>query len=268
MSSSAPTISNPSPPSTALLDLFSRVQSHFPADTLGSEGWIIITLSVFTSTAKCHLAADLYKYLITLPQYATSPQRQALMRRLREVLVKLTSIIGVGRPLETVINFDKVTAPEDRDYSFSRKDWKNNEASHERGVAWLKKLYGENLSPIYDMFESHKDFGWISSEITYGLYLSDHSILNGVETELVVLSGMLCSNMSREMGWHLRGSRRIGISSEDCEKVQQCVSLELFLRLYSREEVLLTIMQIEMVVEYVGVHVVPMPRVKDIEHEV
>lgn len=31
--------------------------------------------------------------------------------------------------------------------------------------------------------------GWLSIEITYGLYLSDHSILDAVDTELVVLSG-------------------------------------------------------------------------------
>ena len=65
---------------------------------------------------------------------------------------------------------------------------------------------------------------WLSIEITYGLYLSDHSILDGVDTELVVLGGIMMQNLPRETGWHLRGTRRIGVSFEDVETVQQCVS--------------------------------------------
>lgn len=81
------------------------------------------------------------------------------------------------------------------------------------------------MSTNESMMAAHKDFMWVSEEITYGLYLSDHSILGPVETELVVLSGIMMQNMPRETGWHLRGTRRIGVSIEDTEKVQQCVSV-------------------------------------------
>lgn len=76
---------------------------------------------------------------------------------------------------------------------------------------------------------AHKDFLWLSEEITYGLYLSDHSILGPVETEIVVLSGIMMQNLPRETGWHLRGTRRIGVRFEDVEKLQQCVSTYLYL---------------------------------------
>jgi len=66
--------------------------------------------------------------------------------------------------------------------------------------------------------------GWLSIEITYGLYLSDHSILDGIDTELIVLSGIMIQNLQRETGWHLRGTRRIGVSYKDVEAIQQCVS--------------------------------------------
>jgi hypothetical protein len=69
---------------------------------------------------------------------------------------------------------------------------------------------------------------WLSTEITYGLYLSDHSILDAVDTELVVLGGIMMQNLPRETGWHLRGTRRIGVSFEDVEVVQQCVSSDFF----------------------------------------
>jgi hypothetical protein len=64
---------------------------------------------------------------------------------------------------------------------------------------------------------------WLSKNITYGLYLSDHTILNDVETELTVLAGIMIQNLPRETGWHLRGTRRIGVSAEDVEAIQQCV---------------------------------------------
>ncbi|KAL9100085.1 MAG: hypothetical protein Q9163_004493 [Psora crenata] len=74
------------------------------------------------------------------------------------------------------------------------------------------------------MVEAHKDFAWISKNITYGLYLSDHSILNAIDTEVVVLSGIVVQNLKRESAWHLRGLRRVGVSMEDTEKIHQCVS--------------------------------------------
>lgn len=106
--------------------------------------------------------------------------------------------------------------------------------------------------------------GWISSEITYGLYLSDHSILDAIETELVVLSGIMIQNLKRETGWHLRGIRRVGLGMQDVEMVQQCVSMVIRFR----GGVLLTINQIEMVAEFASVPLNKVPRVADIEHEV
>ena len=64
---------------------------------------------------------------------------------------------------------------------------------------------------------------WISANITYGLYLSDRQILDDIDTEMVVLSGIMIQNLKRETGWHLRGTRRVGVSYEDVETIQQCV---------------------------------------------
>lgn len=40
---------------------------------------------------------------------------------------------------------------------------------------------------------------------------------------MVVLTGIMIQNLKRETGWHLRSMRRIGVSQEDVEVVQQCV---------------------------------------------
>lgn len=42
---------------------------------------------------------------------------------------------------------------------------------------------------------------------------------------MVVLSGIMIQNLKLETGWHLRGTRRVGVSFEDVEVVQQCVCI-------------------------------------------
>ena len=42
---------------------------------------------------------------------------------------------------------------------------------------------------------------------------------------MVVLSGIMIQNLKRETGWHLRGTRRVGVSYDDVEVVQQCVRI-------------------------------------------
>jgi hypothetical protein len=126
----------------------------------------------------------------------------------------------------------------------------------------LNTIYKQNLSTATDKFAAHKDFDFISREITYGFYLSDHSILGPVETELVVLSGIMIQNLPLETAWHLRGTRRVGVSMEDVELIQQCVSWSL------RTSHVLTSWQVELVAKFGGVRLHRVPRVADIEHEV
>lgn len=65
-------------------------------------------------------APTLYKQLIQRPEFSTSEQRKALMRRIRETMMKLTCVCGVCKPLEAIFDIDAITKPEDKDYSFSR----------------------------------------------------------------------------------------------------------------------------------------------------
>jgi hypothetical protein len=169
------------------------------------------------------------------------------MRRLREALVKCVSIVGVCKPLEAIVAITKIERAEDRDYSFSREGWKSGPENQERGTKWLDEIYRHNFAKTDDTLSCHKDFKWLSIEITYGLYLSDHSILGPVDTQMVVLSGIAIQNLAMVTGWHLRGTRRVGVSFEDVETVQQCI---------------------EMVAKFAGIRLDRIPRVKDIEHEV
>lgn len=107
---------------------------------------------------------------------------------------------------------------------FTREKWQAGPETIDRGNAWLNTIYKDNLSTSTSPFAAHKDFEFISRQITYGFYLSDHTILQPVETELVTLAGIMIQNLPLETAWHLRGTRRVGVSMEDVETIQQCVS--------------------------------------------
>lgn len=64
---------------------------------------------------------------------------------------------------------------------------------------------------------------WLTKNITYGLFLSDRSVLGDVETEMTVVTGIMMQNLPRESAWHLRGFRRLGVAKEDVEAVWKCV---------------------------------------------
>ncbi|KAK3197663.1 hypothetical protein GRF29_216g856608 [Pseudopithomyces chartarum] len=198
------------PTSEEALALFEAVEEKFPSNTLGDDKWYILTLATIVGGGQPEFAPLLYKELIKRPEYKTYGHRQALMRRVRETLLKLVSIVGVCKPLDAIFDIDAITAPEDKDYSFSREGWQCDEANRKRGYGWQSRLYKHDQGAIDDVLSSQKDFDWISKNITYGLYLSDHSILNDFETELTVLGGIMIQNLPRETGWHLRGTRRIG----------------------------------------------------------
>ncbi|KAK7183278.1 hypothetical protein DPSP01_011781 [Paraphaeosphaeria sporulosa] len=229
------------------LALFEVIEEKFPSTTIGDDKWYVLTFAAMVAGGGHEFAPLLYKELIKRPEYKTSEQRQALMRRIRETLLKLVSVAGVCKPLDAIFDIDAITAPEDKDYSFSREGWQCDEENRKRGFAWQDRLYRHNQGAIDNALSSQKDFDWISKNISYGLYLSDHTILNDVETELTVLGGIMIQNLPRETGWHLRGTRRIGVSKEDVETIQQCI---------------------ELIGKFCGLKLHKVPRVADIEHEV
>ena len=205
------------------LQLFQSLEHNFTKTNLGNNRWYLVALTTLTGGGSPHLADQLYTYLTRQEHHTTPPSRQALVRRLRESLVKSISIVGVCRPIEAIVAISAVEREEDRDYSSTREGWKCDEANHERAMDWFQKVYRHNANYNLNLFNAHKDFNWISKEITYGLYLSDRQILDDVETELVVVSGIMIQNLKNETWWHIRGTRRQGVSKGDMQVVYDCI---------------------------------------------
>lgn len=203
--------------------LFQAIEKALSSTAIGPNRWYLLVLAALCGGTEPLLVDQLYLYLINRPDCTQPAARQALVRRLRESLVKLICIVGVCKPIESILAISKVERPEDRDLSFSREHWKNDEKNHAQAMRWFDKIYARDAERTLALFDAHQDFRWISTEITYGLYLSDRQVLDDLDTEIVVLVGIMIQNLQLETHWHIRGTRRIGVSLEDVKKLVGCV---------------------------------------------
>ncbi|KAL4930883.1 uncharacterized protein BDV17DRAFT_280492 [Aspergillus undulatus] len=229
--------------------LFETLESRFAeATSLPADKWAILATATLAAGPDPERADQLYLYLTSQEAYSTSEARKQFVRRLREALLKSVIVVGVCKPIEAIISISKVEREEDKDYSPpTREGWACDEANHERGVGWFNKLYARNGNATLDLFAAHKDFSWLSTEITYGLFLSDRQVLDDVDTQMVVLPAIMSQNLPSETHWHIRGTRRLGVPIEDVKIVTECV---------------------KMVAEFYGVKLNKVPTVEEVEKDV
>ncbi|KAL3426791.1 hypothetical protein PVAG01_00300 [Phlyctema vagabunda] len=233
--------------------LFERAKAQFPSRTLGHEQWYLVVLSALIYSQPTH-AKTLYRYVLrTEPSLRDAEEdsreaRQRLVRRMREVLIKSTPLLGICKPLEALLGIASVEAPDDEDHQqMTRHAWTNDAAHRARGNAWLDTIYRDDLPRIVAQMRAHTEFEMLTRDVTYGLFLSDMSVLDARETEMVTLAGIAVQDLPNQTAWHLRGCRRVGIAAADVEMLQRCV---------------------EMVAEFGGSRLWKIPRVADIEGQV
>jgi hypothetical protein len=63
---------------------------------------------------------DLYKYLIAQPAYTTPQQRQHLVRRMREAMIKCIILNGIPIVFQALLSVAELEREEDKDYTFTR----------------------------------------------------------------------------------------------------------------------------------------------------
>jgi hypothetical protein len=88
-----------------------------------------------------------------------------------------------------------------------------------RGEKTINSIYGPLLPSIFTGFGTHRE-DTVHMEVAhvYGLYLSDHTVLNALESEVVVLTAILCTGLRSPGLWHLRGlGRLLGARGADAE---------------------------------------------------
>ncbi|KAK4187502.1 hypothetical protein QBC35DRAFT_384671, partial [Podospora australis] len=218
-----------------LTELFNKAEAEFPA-RFQEHGWYLTVLASFVGTGQQQLAGGLYQHLIAQPQYQTSESRQALVRRMREALVKCIIINGIPVVIEAITSISDIEQDEDRDDSCSRnfaEDWNVGPETAERAAKVLKVLYKSEKGGHVKTLQSHLDIrkpihellrkAWISRNVSYGLLLSDHRILSMQETELVVLPAIMTQNLRAPTYWHLRACLRVGMHPDEVEAIHKVI---------------------------------------------
>lgn len=116
-----------SPFSLSITFLPSLIQANpiTPTEKLASQltsssSFLSTQLAALVSGGQPNFAPLLYQHLVQRPEYQTPDERRALLRRLRETLMKLVIIVGVCKPLEAVFDLDAVVREEDKDDSATR----------------------------------------------------------------------------------------------------------------------------------------------------
>jgi hypothetical protein len=90
--------------------------------------------------------------------------------------------------------------------------WKNLDMSdiEKRGEITIDSIYGPLLNKIFASFGAHAaDVAFMEVALIYGLYLSDHSNLTPIETEVVVYAAILTIGLWGPSLWHTRGLGRV-----------------------------------------------------------
>ncbi|KAI1278211.1 hypothetical protein F5Y07DRAFT_397767 [Xylaria sp. FL0933] len=150
----------------------------------------VCRIASLISSGQQKLDGKLYAHLVAQPQYQTPPQRQALIRRMREAMVKCIILNGIPSVIEAFTAISEIERPEDQDHSCS---------------------------------SSASCLAWISKNISYGLFLSDHCILDIQETELVTLAAIMAQNLLQPTYWHLRACLRVGMEPEEVEAIHKVI---------------------------------------------
>ncbi|QRD87372.1 hypothetical protein F9C07_2199271 [Aspergillus flavus] len=166
-----------------ITELCHGIETSFKSTSLGPDSWYLLTITCLSGSPDPELAKDLYLHVIQKEKSSTSAARQAFIRRIREALVKCVSIVGCCKPIEAIIS-----------------------------ISQYRAIYTRDEKSTLGHFDAHRDFQWISKEITYGLYLSDRQVFNDVETEIIEGDPLAY--------WR---TRRIGVSKEDTQVLWECI---------------------------------------------
>jgi hypothetical protein len=233
--------------------LFVKTRADFP-EALREDGWYIafvrrvvytsapsmshiaymyLTLQASTALAlqRPELIPQLFTHLTTLPSFSTFESRRRLSARLRDTLLKSWLVVGIPvvvSSLPLLVAAERAVDPALVEPESSSLPYPSSQLSaaevDTRGTQFIQTLYQQNLEPIFSTWGAHRPaFEWLEKSIIYGHFISDHTILSPVETELVIMPGILAQGLGAPAVWHIRGMLRLGVPREDVQAVVNSV---------------------------------------------
>ncbi|EXJ92870.1 hypothetical protein A1O3_01424 [Capronia epimyces CBS 606.96] len=186
---------------------------------MGEESWYLIIATVLTTSPRPHLLADFWTYLTTTrgaqAEFATDEAQTRLSDRLRDVMLKLLTLIGAPQMLSALIPLAKVQTAgkgEEARGELDLEQWSTTSlpSLHQRGIETITSIYGTLWPTIFRSFGPHRrDVGLHELTIVYGLYLSDFGVLSALETEVVAYTCITAQGLRGPALWHVRGLGRV-----------------------------------------------------------
>ena len=129
-------MSSPVPVPEKLVALFRHIEQQLQHTSLGADSWYHLLIAAFVGSTEPELCADVYRHLVSLPRFSSPEQRQALIRQIREMLVKAISVVGVVKAMVAIMAINQHERPEDKDLSVTREGWQCDEQNLDRGMDW------------------------------------------------------------------------------------------------------------------------------------
>ncbi|KAH8701522.1 hypothetical protein BGW36DRAFT_458405 [Talaromyces proteolyticus] len=204
--------------------LFGEAQNLAPKGLPEGAWYIVVAATLIATDGGAHLG-KLYKYILKgLGHNSTLESRQNVSRRLRTVIIKTWTLVGVPRASDGLFSLIK-----EEDEKDAAQDWDRSKFFAEpdkvllRTQEWWSQVFGEESAIISKSYESNPDFSWTVDFIVYGLFLADLSVLGPIENELVVLASVMGQGAQNTTRFHLRGTRRLGVSAKDAEGIQSII---------------------------------------------
>lgn len=115
--------------------------------------------TLITADGGKHLG-ELYEYIIKdLGSASTLASRQNVSRRLRAVIIKEWTLVGMPRASDGLFSLVKSEDPKDAAQDWDRSDFAAKpEKALERTRAWWSQVFGEEAAGIYKSYETNPDF--------------------------------------------------------------------------------------------------------------
>jgi hypothetical protein len=166
--------------------------------------------------------------------FTLDEDRSRFFAKLKDILMKQSQLIGIPLVITAVSHIAKVQkelgmavpSVEEQQKSSHYANMQATANLDVRGEAHMRLLYRSNLDPIMATWGAHEvDFTWLEKRIIYGMFLSDHNILNIIETEVLLVASIMCQGLNAATMWHIRGLRRLDVSVEDAEKVCDIIKM-------------------------------------------
>ncbi|KAG8627725.1 hypothetical protein KVT40_003598 [Elsinoe batatas] len=205
-----------------LHNLFRRCEATFPA-AYREKCWYLTAAASLLSLNLPSTFGSLYTFVLEDTPLPDPESRRQFVRRLRETLIKCIILVGIPKVMLAFHSLAAVESEEDQEGTFTREGWKPDDANRERGEKVLDVIYQGFQHKAHAACGSHKDVEWISTNISYGLFLADHQVMDIKESELVILPAIMCQDLKAPTDWHLKGCLRVGFTREEIDAVQKVI---------------------------------------------